>query len=173
MNTHHNLIIQRLSAPKTLHLLKGKKIPFFSHVSKHCEFFAVHFLAKPEHKKGRAVHTPCKSRYGWGLAWFAPTPSHAACGCCQCPLPKVSPWSLTVLVQRAGLETGTRQMLQFWFFYNLLVKLHSHMMPPDLLSKGLLSEKLPSNPALAAVPRTAHAVFEVRKANGLPRLSQP
>lgn len=68
-------------------------------------------------------------------------------------------------------------MLQVWLLYNLLVELHRTIWClqqwPELLSKGLLSEKLPSNPQVATLPRTAWAGFEVWEASRLQRLSQP
>lgn len=135
MNTHHNLILERLSAPETLHLLKGKNIPFFPSVSKPHDFLVVHFLVKSVHEKGKQSTPLAKGLHQHYPMWFALTPSHAACSCYQCSLPKVSPsslWALTALVQRADREAGTRRMLQVWLFYNLLVKLHSHIMPPDM-----------------------------------------
>lgn len=175
MNSHQNVILKHSSSPETLYLLKK----YFSPVVflNPCEFLAVHFLIKLVHEKGKTGQTPCKSLYQHRLLWFAPTPSHAVVTCIPF-LKSVGAASGTDCSDPRGWwGTGTRQMLQVWLFYNLLVKLHRTIwylqLWPQLLSKGPLSEKLPSNPEVATLPRTAHAGFEVGEASRPQCLSQP
>lgn len=124
---------------------KGKTEIFFScGVSKPMWFFSSMFSYK--------VSTWEKENRSKPLQKLVPTPADIVCtntipcSCYSHFLPKgseISPQALPALLWGAAWDTGTRQMLQVWLLYNLLVKLYRtvwYLQPwPRSLSKGSLS----------------------------------